>query len=358
MDHPKYQNLNQNPRTLLPKFFGLYCYICGGKNVRTCVMNNLLPTSIRMHEKYDLKGSTYKRKANKHERTKSSPTYKDLDFMELHPEGLLLEAETYNALIKTLQRDCRVLESFQIMDYSLLVGVHNLDVAAKEKAEGKQNKHKEFSSAPGSSEKIHQIGSNSNAAAATDTSSDKPRTFSMDSDTAVSTDDKSMTGGTGIISAAVGAAGTSAAIPVMATTSTNLTRSKSINKTRLAAYSTAMESIQAEAEPIDEEDDVPPGGIPARNSKGERLLLFLGVIDILQSYRLKKKVEHTLKSMFTDGDTVSVHRPSFYAQRFLDFMAKTVFRKIPSRKLQIIINHQQQQHPPHHITVKRHNSCR
>lgn len=44
-----------------------------------------------------------------------------------------------------------------------------------------------------------------------------------------------------------------------------------------------------------------PGGIPARNAKGERLLLFLGIIDILQSYRLKKKVEHTLKSMLTDG---------------------------------------------------------
>lgn len=31
-------------------------------------------------------------------------------------------------------------------------------------------------------------------------------------------------------------------------------------------------------------------------------------------------------------DTVSVHRPGFYAQRFQDFMAKTVFKKIPSRK--------------------------
>lgn len=75
------------------------------------------------------------------------------------------------------------------------------------------------------------------------------------------------------------------------------------------------------------------GGIPARNEKGERLLLFLGVIDILQSYRMIKKIEHTFKSVFTDGDTVSVHRPSFYAQRFLDFMANKVFRKIPSRKL-------------------------
>lgn len=28
-------------------------------------------------------------------------------------------------------------------------------------------------------------------------------------------------------------------------------------------------------------------------------------------------------------DTVSVHRPGFYAQRFQDFMGKTVFRKAP-----------------------------
>lgn len=44
-----------------------------------------------------------------------------------------------------------------------------------------------------------------------------------------------------------------------------------------------------------------PGGIPARNVKGERLLLFLGIIDILQSYRLVKKLEHTLKAMIHDG---------------------------------------------------------
>ena len=55
--------------------------------------------------------------------------------MELLPEGVLLEQETYNALISTLRRDCRVLESFRIMDYSLLIGIHNLDVAAKEEVE-------------------------------------------------------------------------------------------------------------------------------------------------------------------------------------------------------------------------------
>lgn len=261
-----YLNLDQNPRTLLPKFFGLYCYQCNSKNVRLVAMNNILPSSVKLHQKYDLKGSTYKRKANKSERQKSSPTYKDLDFMDHHPEGIFLEADTYTALTKTMQRDCRVLESFKIMDYSLLVGIHNLDEAQREKTESRK------------------------------------RTDSGQSDDETEGEPKR----------------------------SGLNRTRSINRQRLVAHSTAMESIQAESEPIDEEEDVPPGGIPARNARGERLLLFLGIIDILQSYRLRKKLEHTWKSMIHDGDTVSVHRPSFYAQRFLDFMAKTVFKKIPS----------------------------
>lgn len=277
-----YMNLNQNPRTLLPKFFGLYCYRCNSKNVRLVAMNNLLPSSVKLHQKYDLKGSTYKRKASKSERSKSSPTYKDLDFMEHHPEGIFLEADTYSALVKTIQRDCRVLESFKIMDYSLLVGLHNLDQAAREKAEQRLSASAE--------EEVGEVGGESTAL----TQAEKER----------EREDR------------IGASA--------------LNRSRSINRQRLVAHSTAMESIQAESEPIDEEDDVPPGGIPARNARGERLLLFLGIIDILQSYRLKKKLEHTWKSMIHDGDTVSVHRPGFYAQRFQDFMAKTVFKKIPS----------------------------
>lgn len=178
-------------------------------------MNNLLPTSIKMHEKYDLKGSTYKRKANKYEKSKDSPTYKDLDFMEIHPEGISLEADTFNALVKTMQRDCRVLESFKIMDYSLLIGVHNLDQAAREKmAERKGAPYSDQDQDPSTSQ--------------------PHRTFSMESDGAINCDDNDD--------------------PKV---SSNLARTKSINKARLAAYSTAMESIQAEAEPIDEEDDVP-----------------------------------------------------------------------------------------------------
>ncbi len=126
-----YMNLKQNPRTLLPKFFGLYCYSCNAKNVRIIVMNNLLPSGLRMHHRFDLKGSTYKRKASKGERSKTSPTFKDLDFLEVYPEGIFLQPELYDNLMNSIQRDCRVLESFKIMDYSLLIGIHNLDLAAR-----------------------------------------------------------------------------------------------------------------------------------------------------------------------------------------------------------------------------------
>ena len=59
--------------------------------------------------------------------------------------------------------------------------------------------------------------------------------------------------------------------------------------------------LQATSDPVDLVHDTPPGGIPARNHKGERLFLFVGIIDILQSYRLIKKLEHTFKAMIHDG---------------------------------------------------------
>lgn len=77
-------------------------------------MNNLLPRSVKMHMKYDLKGSTYKRRASQKEREKPLPTFKDLDFIQDIPDGLFLDADMYNALCKTLQRDCLVSLSYSL----------------------------------------------------------------------------------------------------------------------------------------------------------------------------------------------------------------------------------------------------
>lgn len=82
-------------------------------------MNNLLPRAVKMHLKYDLKGSTCKRRASAKERAKAVPTCKDLDFIQDRPDGLLLEPDNYNALCKTIQRDCLVRVGVR------LVGKHN-----------------------------------------------------------------------------------------------------------------------------------------------------------------------------------------------------------------------------------------
>jgi len=37
-------------------------------------------------------------------------------------------------------------------------------------------------------------------------------------------------------------------------------------------------------------------GVPAVNKNGDLLLLYVGIIDILQNYRLRKKLEHAFKS--------------------------------------------------------------
>ncbi|KAM9385420.1 phosphatidylinositol 4-phosphate 5-kinase type-1 alpha-like [Pholidichthys leucotaenia] len=244
-----FMNLNQNKRTLLPKFYGLYCVQAGGKNIRIAVMNNLLPSAVRMHLKFDLKGSTYKRRASAKEKEKAVPTYKDLDFMQDMNGELILDADMYSAVCKTIQRDCLVLQSFKIMDYSLLVGIHNVDQACREQANEQP--------VAGASDQRRPLGQKS-------------------------------------------------------------------------LYSTAIESIQAETGSMvtsDTEDKT--GGIPARNSKGERLLVYIGIIDILQSYRLAKRIEHSWKALVHDGDTISVHRPRFYADRFQKFMCSTVFTKVP-----------------------------
>lgn len=38
-----------------------------------------------------------------------------------------MDAHIYDILVDVIKRDCFVLESFKIMDYSMLMGVHNID---------------------------------------------------------------------------------------------------------------------------------------------------------------------------------------------------------------------------------------
>lgn len=46
--------------------------------------------------------------ASERERAKSTPTLKDLDLLELHPNGICLERNTFDALMRTLKYACLV----------------------------------------------------------------------------------------------------------------------------------------------------------------------------------------------------------------------------------------------------------
>lgn len=144
-----------------------------------------------------------------------------------------MEADTHAALIKTIQRDCRVLESFKIMDYSLLVGIHNLD-------QGQRDKLVRIISQKIPKINYIIISINQEQKAIIAKLGDENYLDQADNDYSAAMvcaererekEDR------------IGAAA--------------LNRSRSINRQKLVAHSTAMESIQAESEPIDEEDDVP-----------------------------------------------------------------------------------------------------
>ena len=68
------------------------------------------------------------------------------------------------------------------------------------------------------------------------------------------------------------------------------------------------------------------GGLQPSNADCETLpiVFHMGIIDILQPYNFRKKVEHALKSITSQGSTISCVDPTTYACRFLEFMEKNI----------------------------------
>jgi len=52
------------------------------------------------------------------------------------------------------------------------------------------------------------------------------------------------------------------------------------------------------------------------------VVLYLGIIDILQEYNMSKKIEHAYKSLQFDSLSISAVDPTFYSRRFLEFIQK------------------------------------
>ncbi|KAF5379041.1 hypothetical protein D9615_006035 [Tricholomella constricta] len=122
-----YAHVQANPHTLLSRFYGLHrVKLPRGRKIHFVIMNNIFPPHRDIHETYDLKGSTVGREYPE-DKARENPraVLKDLNWihrgrtLELGPEKRALLAEQ-------LRRDAEFLKKINVMDYSLLVGIHNM----------------------------------------------------------------------------------------------------------------------------------------------------------------------------------------------------------------------------------------
>lgn len=120
--------VNVHGQTLLPQYLGMYRITVNDQDTYLLAMRNVFSPRVTVHRKYDLKGSVVDREANEKEKSKPLPTLKDNDFMndicELH-----LEESAKQRLLEHLERDIAFLQDNNLMDYSALIGIHDVELA-------------------------------------------------------------------------------------------------------------------------------------------------------------------------------------------------------------------------------------
>jgi 1-phosphatidylinositol-4-phosphate 5-kinase len=236
-----YNHVVSNPNTLLTRFYGLH-RIRKGNNRDLClvVMANLFGNpELKMHEIYDLKGSTVNRDVSVDKDDLSVIARKDNNFSRTIRMGSLLKAK----LLEQLELDCRFLEAFGICDYSLLVGFHFAPppITATELADRDLNNEMSIF-------RQYRCG-------------------------------------------------------ISCTTDEHAVASATVN----APISTPL---------------VHAGD--ASGSDAAREIYFIGVIDILTCYDIKKKTEHHLKSFIYNRKEISAVPPDDYRMRFLKYVTSIV----------------------------------
>lgn len=71
-------------------------------------------------------------------------------------------------------------------------------------------------------------------------------------------------------------------------------------------------------------DQYTRGGVSHFSHSGEvyEVVLYFGIIDILQDYDISKKLEHAYKSLQADPSSISAVGPKLYSKRFRDFIGR------------------------------------
>jgi len=139
--------VKDNPHTLLSRFYGLHrVKLPRGRKIHFVIMNNLFPPHKDIHETFDLKGSTVGREYPETKVAENpGAVLKDLNWIKWG-KRLELGPEKRALLSEQLRRDADFLKSVYVMDYSLLVGIHNMERGNRDKV--RKNTLKVFSVSP------------------------------------------------------------------------------------------------------------------------------------------------------------------------------------------------------------------
>ncbi|OLY80842.1 Phosphatidylinositol 4-phosphate 5-kinase its3 [Smittium mucronatum] len=356
-----YEYFKNNPNTLLSRIYGLHrIKMPHGKKLHFIVMNNLFPPAKLIHSQFDLKGSFLGRRTLKHDpknptSEQSSVCLKDLDWIDLGKK-LQIGPDCRRIFAEQLAKDVALLMRLKIMDYSLLVGVHDLDMGNSYNDTDISTKRRQTLSLfdPNITDLPLQMNSLS-------------RAITM-RNKVVRTDPIALT----IPEISENAKKINSLItnnnimePVSANSADlqpnhdSLKRFHSVghsdptgSKNALLIKNNSQTNEASDSQPKnvsaleilhEENADAPShnlvdleGGIIATDSQNNELgfIYYLGVIDILTPYNSKKRAEHFFKSLwYSPNEQISAVNPKRYATRFLRFIYDQFDRSPDSEKV-------------------------
>lgn len=301
--HVYYQHVHDYPETLLPKFYGLYSIKAAGtaRKVRVVVMSNLFSAKHPIHKTFDLKGSTHGR-FTKLETAAPHTVLKDLDISR----KFRVEEGKRDKLIDQMKKDCMFLQKLRIMDYSLLVGVHVLPPALgrgrptspRHSEVGATSPVQEESGSPwgGAEWRDHAMQSVRRNMKALDLYNDRKQFgFAHGMEEVSASELASMRpppGTDDLIAHSTGAAKSELGVAMAAV---------SVHGPILTKQPPVESPIEEHTEPQD-------------------VILYLGIIDILQEYTTSKNLETKMMGVMGKKSFSSID-PKSYAIRFLNFMS-------------------------------------
>eukprot|EP01043_Picozoa_sp_COSAG02_P020904 COSAG02_NODE_1045_length_15004_cov_13.824220_3_plen_1075_part_00 len=290
-----------HPNTLLTKYLGLYDLAVPNANTdgstatyHLVVMANVFNTNLQIEERFDLKGSTHQRTVGPSMRGTPGLVHKDLDFKEMRRHIAVSSDALAEQLRNQIRQDVSFLASQGVIDYSLLLGIAKTDqtTAPQQSAHGDG----------------HGGGGGGNDA------------LSSSEFSAWLSEHKHVLRASYDAIASAGACN-SAALSFEAFAHFVF---QNRDEERAAKRLLAVEDGTDDSECLSVPEPTSlftrnQGGMLGSSHQGAQTdeVLFVGVIDTLVPFKLKKKAEFVAKSVLQHGQNFSVIPPEEYASRFI-----------------------------------------